>query len=51
MSIAYVLVGEVAVRGSIQVEPYFDPGEDPGAPNRTNADTPVPGTPTPRPAS
>ena len=46
-SIAYTLLQRPSVRGAVQVQWYFDPGEDPGAPNRLNADTPEPSTPSP----
>jgi hypothetical protein len=43
ISIAYTLADNPGVGGNIQVEWYFDPGEDPGAPNKMGADTPSPG--------
>lgn len=43
ISIVYELQGHPEVQGAIQVEPYFDPGEDPAAEDRQDADTPLPG--------
>ena len=43
-SYAYQLVERPSVHGVVQVQWYFDPGEDPGAPNRLGADTPAPTT-------
>jgi hypothetical protein len=37
-SIAYHLAHDEDVRGAIQVEPYFQPGEDPAAEHRLDAD-------------
>ena len=42
ISFVYELVGEPDVQGAIQVEPYFDPGEDPAAEERFDADSPRP---------
>ena len=42
ISILYTLSDKPDVEGNIQVQWYFDPGEDPGAPNRIGADTPAP---------
>jgi hypothetical protein len=39
-SIAYHVAENHGEKAQIQVEPYFDPGEDPAAENRHNADTP-----------
>jgi hypothetical protein len=39
-SIAYHLAGDPKVTGAILVEPYFQPGEDPAAEDRLDADTP-----------
>lgn len=39
-SIAFHLAGDEDVTGAIQVEPYFQPGEDPAAEHRLDADTP-----------
>ncbi len=47
ISIAYTLADDADVKGTVQVQWYFQPGEDPGAPDRLDADTPLPGTPTP----
>jgi hypothetical protein len=41
VSIVYELVDDSEVRASIQVEPYFDPGEDPEAEDRRDADAPT----------
>ncbi len=48
-SIAYTLADDPDVKGLVQVQWYYAPGEDPGAPNRFDADSPLPGTPSPRP--
>ncbi len=46
ISIAYGLADDPDVKGTVQVQWYFGPGEDPGAPDRLDADSPIPGTPT-----
>ena len=47
LSIAYGVVEDPDTKGLVQVQVYFAPGEDPGAPDRLDADTPIPGTATP----
>lgn len=42
-SIVYQLGDDEKVKGAIQAEAYFEPGEDPAAPNRFDADSPEPG--------
>jgi hypothetical protein len=42
LSIAYSVVERPQMTGTIQVEWYFDPGEDPGAPQKMTADSPSP---------
>ena len=39
-AIAYHVGEKPEIRGQVQVEPYFGPGEDPAAPTRLDADTP-----------
>jgi hypothetical protein len=39
-SIGYHLADDPEITGAIQVEPYFQPGEDPAAEDRLDADTP-----------
>ncbi|HYZ93040.1 MAG TPA: peptidylprolyl isomerase [Actinomycetota bacterium] len=49
-AISYYEASDPEARGYVQVQPYFEPGEDPGAPGRYDADTPGEGPykPTPR---
>lgn len=49
IAITYELVGDPDTRGAIQVEVYFDPGEDPAAEDRRDADTPEPRRRSPSP--
>jgi hypothetical protein len=46
-SIAYTLREDPNIKGLVQAQAYFGPDEDPGAPDRLDADTPIPGTATP----
>ena len=42
-AIAYHVAEKPELRGQVQVEPYFGPGEDPAAPTRLDADAPAGG--------
>lgn len=39
-AIAYHVAEDPDIKGQVQVEPYFEPGEDPAAEGRFDADTP-----------
>ncbi len=47
ITIAYALADDTHVKGTVFIQAYFAPGEDPGAPDRLDADTPIPGIATP----